>query len=85
MLYFPSLFFANVSAQYDVVEMSGWLDLKCTVIKGGMKILPAIGPSPLVSSYVRHPDYTELLLTIHLERQPHLRDRANGAKVTRLQ
>ena len=34
-----------------LIEMSGWLDLKCTVIKGGMKILPAIGPSPLVSFY----------------------------------
>lgn len=29
------------------IEMSGFLDLKCTVIKGGMKILPAVGPSPL--------------------------------------
>ena len=27
--------------------MSGWLDLKCTVIKGGMKMLPVVGPSPL--------------------------------------
>ncbi|KAH8066102.1 formamidase [Aureococcus anophagefferens] len=29
------------------IEMSGWLELKCTVIKGGMKLLPAVGPSPL--------------------------------------
>jgi len=29
------------------IEMSGFLDLKCTVIKGGMKLLPAVGPSPL--------------------------------------
>merc|ERR1712151_1004309 len=29
------------------IEMSGWLDLKCSVIKGGMKILPAVGPSAL--------------------------------------
>ena len=29
------------------IEMAGYLDLKCTVIKGGMKILPAVGPSQL--------------------------------------
>jgi len=29
------------------IEMAGYLDLKCTVIKGGMKCLPAVGPSPL--------------------------------------
>ncbi len=29
------------------IEMSGFLDLRCSVIKGGMKMLPAIGPSPL--------------------------------------
>jgi formamidase len=29
------------------IEMSGWLDLKCSVIKGGMSLLPAVGPSPL--------------------------------------
>jgi len=29
------------------IEMSGWLDLRCTVIKGGMKLLPAVGPSEL--------------------------------------
>ncbi|KAJ1493108.1 hypothetical protein T484DRAFT_1769202, partial [Baffinella frigidus] len=29
------------------IEMSGFLELKCTVIKGGMKLLPAVGPSPL--------------------------------------
>ncbi|KAL3929729.1 MAG: hypothetical protein SGBAC_012084 [Bacillariaceae sp.] len=29
------------------IEMSGYLDLKCTVIKGGMEILPQVGPSPL--------------------------------------
>lgn len=29
------------------IEMAGFLDLKCTVIKGGMKILPVVGPSPL--------------------------------------
>ena len=27
--------------------MSGFLDLKCTIIKGGMKMLPVVGPSPL--------------------------------------
>ena len=25
------------------IEMSGFLDLRCTVIKGGMKMLPAVG------------------------------------------
>ena len=29
------------------IEMSGFLDLKCTVIKGGMKMLPVVGPTPL--------------------------------------
>lgn len=29
------------------IEMSGWLDLKCSVIKDGMKILPQTGPHPL--------------------------------------
>jgi len=29
------------------IEMSGFLDLKVTVIKDGMKLLPAVGPSPL--------------------------------------
>lgn len=29
------------------IEMSGWLDLRCTLIKGGMKMLPVVGPSPL--------------------------------------
>jgi len=29
------------------IEMSGWLDIRCTVIKGGMKVLPVVGPSPL--------------------------------------
>ena len=29
------------------IEMSGYLDLKCTIIKGGMKLLPVVGPSPL--------------------------------------
>lgn len=29
------------------IEMSGFLDLKCSIIKGGMKLLPAVGPSPL--------------------------------------
>merc|ERR1719482_1251917 len=29
------------------IEMSGWLDLKCTIIKGGMKMLPVVGPTPL--------------------------------------
>ena len=32
---------------FGAIEMSGWLDLKCTVIKGGMKMLPVVGPSPL--------------------------------------
>lgn len=27
--------------------MSGFLDLKCSIIKGGMKMLPVVGPSPL--------------------------------------
>ena len=27
--------------------MSGFLELKCSVIKGGMKMLPVVGPSPL--------------------------------------
>lgn len=29
------------------IEMAGFLDLKCTVIKGGMQCLPVVGPSPL--------------------------------------
>ena len=29
------------------IEMSGFLDLKCTIIKDGMKLLPVVGPSPL--------------------------------------
>lgn len=29
------------------IEMPGFLELKCTVIKGGMAMLPAVGPSPL--------------------------------------
>lgn len=29
------------------IEMSGFLDIKCMVIKGGMKMLPVVGPSPL--------------------------------------
>jgi formamidase len=29
------------------IEMSGFLELKVSVIKGGMKLLPAVGPSPL--------------------------------------
>lgn len=29
------------------IEMSGYLTLKCSVIKGGMKMLPVVGPSPL--------------------------------------
>ena len=29
------------------IEMSGFLDLKCTVIKGGMQMLPVVGPTPL--------------------------------------
>jgi len=29
------------------IEMAGYLDIKCTVIKGGMKCLPVTGPSPL--------------------------------------
>lgn len=29
------------------IEMSGFLDLKCSVIKGGMNILPTYGPTPL--------------------------------------
>ena len=29
------------------IEMSGFLDLKCTIIKGGMKLLPVVGPSEL--------------------------------------
>jgi formamidase len=27
--------------------MSGWLELRCSVIKDGMKMLPVVGPSPL--------------------------------------
>ena len=71
--------------------MSGWLDLKCTVIKGGMKMLPNIGPSPLVSPYgtkctyivFLNPEYANLCLRYIPERQPHLRDWAIGAKVMR--
>jgi len=29
------------------IEMSGFLELKCSVIKDGMKLLPRLGPSPL--------------------------------------
>lgn len=35
------------SAPFLVNPKSGYLDLKCTVIKGGMDILPQVGPSPL--------------------------------------
>ena len=47
------------------IEMAGFLDLRCTVIKGGMQCLPVVGPSelnvnpifeigPLVSTVVCH-------------------------------
>jgi formamidase len=29
------------------IEMSGFLELKCSVIKNGMQLLPVVGPSPL--------------------------------------
>ena len=29
------------------IEMSGFLDIKITVMKGMMKILPVVGPNPL--------------------------------------
>merc|ERR1712048_1373041 len=29
------------------IEMSGFAEMKCTLIKGGMKMLPVVGPSPL--------------------------------------
>jgi formamidase len=29
------------------IEMAGFLELKCSVIKDGMKLLPVVGPSPL--------------------------------------
>ena len=49
------------------IEMSGWLDLKCSVIKGGMSLLPAVGPSPLSVNPVfeigpLEPRYSEYLV-----------------------
>ena len=49
------------------IEMSGFLELKCTVIKGGMRILPAVGPSPLSVNPIfeigpLEPRYSEWLL-----------------------
>ncbi|EOD35659.1 Formamidase [Emiliania huxleyi CCMP1516] len=49
------------------IEMSGFLDLKLTVIKGGMKLLPVVGPSPLSVNPIfeigpMEPRYSEYLV-----------------------
>ena len=49
------------------IEMSGFLELRCTVIKGGMKMLPVVGPSPLCVNPIfeigpLEPRYSEYLV-----------------------
>jgi len=49
------------------IEMSGFLDLKLSVIKGGMKLLPVVGPSPLSVNPIfeigpMEPRYSEYLV-----------------------
>ena len=49
------------------IEMSGFLEMRCTVIKGGMKMLPVVGPSPLCVNPIfeigpLEPRYSEYLV-----------------------
>jgi len=49
------------------IEMSGCLELKATIIKGGMKMLPVVGPSPLCVNPIfeigpLEPRYSEFLV-----------------------
>lgn len=49
------------------IEMAGYLDLKCTVIKGGMRCLPVTGPSrlnvnPIFEIGPKEPRFTEWLV-----------------------
>ncbi|KAL3921027.1 MAG: hypothetical protein SGPRY_005042, partial [Prymnesium sp.] len=49
------------------IEMSGFLELKVSVIKGGMKLLPVVGPSPLSVNPIfeigpMEPRYSEYLV-----------------------
>jgi len=49
------------------IEMSGFLELRCTVIKGGMVMLPVVGPSPLCVNPIfeigpLEPRYSEYLV-----------------------
>lgn len=58
------------------IEMSGYLELKCSVIKGGMKLLPVVGPSPLCVNPIfelgpLEPRYSEWLVRAPRPRRPH--------------
>jgi len=49
------------------IEMSGMLEMKATIIKGGMKMLPVVGPSPLCVNPIfeigpLEPRYSEYLV-----------------------
>jgi len=49
------------------IEMSGFLEIRTTVIKGGMKLLPVVGPSPLCVNPIfeigpLEPRYSEYLV-----------------------
>merc|ERR1711871_100901 len=49
------------------IEMSGCLEMKATIIKGGMKMLPVVGPSPLCVNPIfeigpLEPRYSEFLV-----------------------
>merc|ERR1712072_855388 len=49
------------------IEMSGFAEMKCTLIKGGMKMLPVVGPSPLCVNPIfeigpLEPRYSEYLV-----------------------
>jgi formamidase len=49
------------------IEMSGCLEMKATIIKGGMKMLPVVGPSPLCVNPIfeigpLEPRYSEYLV-----------------------
>lgn len=46
------------------IEMSGFLELKVSVIKGGMKMLPAVGPSPLSVNPIFEVQSSHLPLTL---------------------
>jgi formamidase len=49
------------------IEMSGFLELRCSVIKNGMKLLPVVGPSrlsvnPMFEIGPLEPRYSEWLV-----------------------